>query len=95
MKYSDINKYVRELGKVLRTFDPSEYRRFLERWSGTMLDPSIVRIFQKKEDWFVLGCMAKMVMERTDMLEESRAKARAILDELGWDYHVFGEDPKA
>lgn len=77
-------QYAKELGKVLRTFDPEKMRKFSEKRNPGLLEryPSLAN------DRYMRGSMAKMVLIRTDMGYKTKAKAREILDDLGWDYRI-------
>ncbi len=81
-------EYSRELGDVLRTFDVSKFRQFVLDHLDLYL-PSLVTIDRLTDDKFVKGCMAKMILARTDMPVELMCKAKKVLDEMRWDYEIY------
>lgn len=80
-----VDQYAKELGNVLRTFNPEKMRKFSEKRDPGLLEryPSLAN------DRYMRGCMAKMILTRTDMNYKTKAKARKILDDLGWDYRIY------
>ncbi|MBQ3321908.1 MAG: hypothetical protein IJH05_03575 [Firmicutes bacterium] len=82
-----MNDYAQELGKVLKSFDTTRMRGFIAKHKE-MLDEEAVYYFEKYDDQFVLGAMAKMIMCRTDMSVKDRNIAMTILDKMGWDYEI-------
>ena len=83
-----MSDYVRELGIVLRTFDPTKMRQFIED-HRYLYGKGYPELFLQNDDYFIRGMMAKMVMNRTDMSQNDRNKARAILYEMNWDESIL------
>lgn len=83
-------EYANELGDVLRTFDTDKLIKFIEE-NKEHYRPQMYQIFLMNKDnkQFLLGCMAKMIMNRTDMDAGTRKRAKAILKELNWDTKIF------
>lgn len=82
-----MSEYAKELGKVLKSFDPKRMRKFFKK-HRRLYNPMLVNFMDDYDDQWVLGVMAKMVMSRTDMSDNDRKKAMAILDQKGWDYEI-------
>lgn len=82
-----MNEYARELGKVLRSFDTGRMRKFVQKHKD-MYSKEAMSCFENNNDSWLLGAMAKMVMNRTDMSATDRNIAMAILDAMGWDYET-------
>ena len=82
-----MNDYAKELGKVLRSFDPKRMRKFIKK-HRRLYSPMFVNLADIQDDQWVLGLMSKMIMNRTDMSDEDRKKAMAILDQNRWDYEI-------
>ena len=82
-----MSEYAKELGKVLKSFDPKRMRKFFKK-HRQLYNPMFVKFMDDNDDQWVLGVMAKMVMSRTDMSDNDRKKAMAILDQKGWDYEI-------
>lgn len=82
-----MSEYAKELGKVLKSFDPKRMRKFFKK-HRRLYNPMLVKFMDDNDDQWVLGVMAKMVMSRTDMSDKDRKKAMAILDQKGWDYEI-------
>lgn len=75
--------YAIDLGNVLRTFNTDKFIRFINR-NRKLYEPNVYLKFMRNKDnkrW-LLEKMAKMVMSRTDMNEETRDKAKKILADL-------------
>ena len=83
-----MNEYAKSLGDVLRTFDTDRMRAFIHTHAG-VYPPEYVKSFETKDDEFVSGMMAKMVMNRVDMSDEDRQKAKEILKKMGWDEKIW------
>lgn len=82
-----MDQYVKDLGKVLRSFDTGRMRGFIQKHKD-MYSKEAVFCFENNDDQWLLGVMAKMVMNRTDMSATDRNIAMAILDAMGWDYEI-------
>lgn len=83
-------KYAKELGDVLRTFNTDEYIRFINK-NRELYEPYVYAIFIRNKDnkrW-LLGTMAKMIMNRTDMSEETRDRAKKILADMNWSEEII------
>lgn len=87
-KVDEVREYVKELGRVLRTFDPSEMRKFIEE-HRYLYGKGYPELFLQNDDYFIRGMMAKMVMNRKDMSFNDRNKARAILQEMDWSESIL------
>lgn len=83
-----VSEYVKELGIVLRTFDPKQMRKFIED-HRYLYGKGYPELFLQNDDYFIRGMMAKMVMNRTDMSQNDRNKARAILYEMDWSESIL------
>lgn len=82
-----MSEYAKELGKVLKSFDPKRMRKFFKK-HRQLYNPMFAKFMDDYDDQWVLGVMAKMVLARTDMSDKDRKKAMAILDQKGWDYEI-------
>lgn len=82
---SEMSEYVKELGEVLKTFDVEKMREFINEHGEIYHHINYNLIFNDK---WVKGCMAKMIIARTDMTEELKDEAKKVLDEMGWDYET-------
>lgn len=83
-----MNEYSIELGKVLRTFNPTEMRKFIED-HRYLYGKGYPELFLENDDYFIRGMMAKMVMNRNDMSLNDRNKAKAILNEMNWSESIL------
>ena len=83
-------KYAIDLGNVLRTFNTDEFIRFIKK-NRERYEPNAYAIFMqnKSNKKWLLGTMAKMVMQRTDMNEETRDRAKKILADLDWSEEII------
>ena len=84
-----MNNYAKELGEVLRTFDVEKFREFVDKRSIFITEPDISFY---KNDGYMKGMMAKMIIARTDMPKELKEEAMMVLDVLGWDYGLGEEN---
>lgn len=82
-----MNEYARKLGEVLKTFNPQRMRKFINA-NRKLYYKTALGFFDNYDDQWLLGTMAKMIMNRNDMSEEYKSRAREILDEMGWDYEI-------
>ena len=82
-----MREYATQLRKVLITFDTDRMRDFVEEHRG-LYSATALYFFEHNDDDWLLGTMAKMVIARTDTSEEHKARAREILDGMGWDYEI-------
>lgn len=74
--------YKKELARVLRTFDPSEMRKFFKENSG-LWGRGFPDFFLSLDDDTIKANMAKMVInDRDDMSYNDIQKAKEILREL-------------
>lgn len=82
-----MNEYATELGEVLKTFNVTKMRLFiLDHWDEYRLLTAPDLII---DDGWLEGCMAKMILARTDMPDELKERAKHVLDLMGWDYEIF------
>lgn len=88
MMYEALKAYTKALGEVLRTFDPSEMRQFIDE-NRDLYQKGMADAMLSQDDTFIRGMMAKMVMNRTDMSLNDRNKAKAILNEMGWSESIL------
>lgn len=79
-------QYAVDLGNALRTFEPEKLREHIRKYKSIL--PEADELL-KMDDRFTLGMIAKMVMNRTDMTNEDRKRAKAILDEMGWSEEII------
>lgn len=80
-------EYAAQLRKVLITFDTDRMRDFVEEHRDLYSATALYFLEHNDDDW-LLGTMAKMVIVRTDIDEENKARAREILDGMGWGYDI-------
>ena len=83
-----LKAYSKALGAVLRTFDPNEMRQFANKNRG-IYAKGVADAIISMDDTFIRGMMAKLIMNRDDMSLNDRNKAKAILNELGWDENIL------
>ena len=81
-----MNKYTRELDKVLKSFNTARFRAFIHKHSNYI--PHSTEIL-KRDDEFLEGMMAKMIMNRTTFDGDTRYKAVQILMKLGWKTEIW------
>lgn len=83
-------KYAKELGDVLRTFDTNKFVKFIKKNKSLYnLKARAIFLIKRKDKRFLLGCMAKIVMDRTDMDEQTKARAKEILAEMNWSENIY------
>lgn len=83
-------EYAKELGDVLRTFDTNKFVKFIKKNKSLYsLKARAIFLKNRKNKRFLLGCMAKIVMARTDMDEQTKARAKEILAEMNWSENIF------
>lgn len=78
----EFTDYVRDLGEVLKTFDPCEFRTFFQKYRNWIPDADFLMV---QSDDFLTGLLCKMILARNDMTPAERQKARAELDDLNWN----------
>jgi len=88
MMMEALKAYSKALGEVLRTFDPSAMRKFANENRG-IYAKGVADAIISMDDTFIRGMMAKLIMNRDDMSLNDRNKAKAILNELGWDESIL------
>ena len=88
MMMEALKAYSKALGEVLRTFDPNKMRQFIDE-NRDLYQKGMADAMLSQDDTFIRGMMAKMVMNRTDMSLNDRNKAKAILNEMGWDESIL------
>lgn len=84
---NEMREYAAQLKKVLITFDTDRMRGFVRKHRDLYSETALHFLEHNGDDW-LLGTMAKMVIARTDISEEHKAKAREILDRMGWSYDI-------
>ena len=84
-----MNEYATELGEVLKTFNVTKMRLFILDHIDMYRKVDFINL---TDDRFVKGMMAKMILARTDMPEDLKAKARNVLDRMGWDYEIIAHN---
>ena len=81
-----MSDYAKELGDSIRDFNVHKFKMFLARH---LTYESLERgLYNHTDDWYE-GLMAKMVLARIDMPDDTRKKAKEVLDKLGWSYSVY------
>lgn len=78
--------YAKELGNALKDFDLHKFKMFLVR--HVTYDRLERGLYSHTDDWYE-GLMAKLVLTRTDMPEDTRKRAKEVLDRLGWRYSIY------
>lgn len=81
-------EYARQLGSVLRTFDTDLMRKFIQD-NRDLYGKGVAEAILSNDDSFIKGMMAKMIMNRNDMSLNDRNKAKAVLNEMGWDESIL------
>lgn len=81
-------EYAKQLGAVLRTFDTDLMRKFIQD-NRDLYGKGVADAILSNDDYFIRGMMAKMVLGRVDMSLNDRNKAKAVLDEMGWDESIL------
>lgn len=84
---NEMREYAAQLKKVLITFDTDRMRGFFKEHRD-LYSATTLHLLEHNDDQWLLGTMAKMVIARTDISEEHKAKAREILDRMGWSYDI-------
>lgn len=85
---NEAKAYSKELGDILRTFDPELMREFIKR-NRHLYPQGIADALLSNDDWFIRGMMAKMVINRTDMSFNDQKKARVILNKMNWGESIL------
>lgn len=78
-------KYIKELRKILMSFNTDAMRRFVLKYRA-LQTPQVIHYATHAEDKYLRGSMAKMVLASNNMPKETIERAKRILDELNWGY---------
>lgn len=81
-----MSDYTKELGDSIKDFDVHKFKMFLAR---QLTYENLERgLYSHTDEWYE-GLMAKMILARTDMPDDTRKRAKEALDKLGWDYSIY------
>ena len=73
----EFTDFVRDVGAVMKTFEPCEFRAFCQKYRNWIPDAELLMI---QSDAFLLTLLCKMIGARVEMTPQERQQAREYLD---------------